>query len=179
MDTRLDHAGAPTLTTERLVLRAHRPDDFEAYHGIWSDPDVVRHISGKPSTPEESWGRLLRALGHWPVMGFGYWAAVERSSGRLVGEFGLADFHREITPSLDGAPEAGWVLSPSVHGRGLATEAMQAVIGWADRTLQAPRIVCIISPENPASIRVAAKCGFRDLCLTSYRGEPTLMMERL
>src|SRR5690242_21259683 len=75
-------ATAPTLETARLRLRAHRPDDFAACRAIWSDPEIVRHIGGKPSTGEEAWRRLLTYAGLWRLLGFGYWAIEERASGR-------------------------------------------------------------------------------------------------
>lgn len=60
---------APTLETERLILRPHRVQDFEAVAALWAEPEVVRFISGTPSAPEESWARLLRYIGHWQALG--------------------------------------------------------------------------------------------------------------
>jgi RimJ/RimL family protein N-acetyltransferase len=173
-----NHAGAPALETERLALRGHRAGDFADLAQMWADPDVVRWIGGRPFTPEEVWTRLLRAAGHWPVMGFGYWVLRDRASGRFVGEAGLADFQRDISPSFGGAPEAGWALAPWAQGQGLATEAMAAVLAWSDGVLKPERVVCMIAPENAASIRVADKCGFRKWRRTSYRGDPTVLFER-
>ena len=169
---------APTIETERLVLRAHRPDDFDPYHELWTDLDIVRHISGRPSSREETWSRLLRAIGHWQVMGFGFWAAVEKASGRLIGELGVADFRRELTPSMDDAGEAGWLIAPSAQGQGLATEGIRAALAWSDQRLGFPRLFCMIAPENAPSVRVAVKSGFRELAVTPYRDAPTLIMER-
>jgi RimJ/RimL family protein N-acetyltransferase len=61
---------APRLETERLVLRAHRVEDFPDLAALWSDPLVTRFISGVPQTPEESWSRLLRYAGHWLLLGY-------------------------------------------------------------------------------------------------------------
>jgi RimJ/RimL family protein N-acetyltransferase len=169
---------APTLETPRLILSAHRVEDFGDLAAMWSDPAVVRFIGGRPFSAEEVWTRLLRAVGHWPLMGFGYWVARERGSGRFVGEAGLADFRRDITPSFGGAPEAGWALAGWAHRRGLATEAMGAVLAWSDAELKPERTVCMISPGNAASIRVAEKCGYRELLRTAYRGEATVIFER-
>jgi len=168
----------PTLTTERLVLRGHRLDDFDDAYALWSDPAVVRHIGGHPHSREDVWARILRYAGHWLHLGFGYWAMTERATGRFVGEVGLAFFRREITPSLEGIPESGWVLAPWAHGRGLATEAVVAALAWHDARTGHGRTVCIIEPENVASVRVAAKCGYRELARTTYKGEPTVVFER-
>lgn len=172
------HAGAPTLQTERLILSAHRAEDFADLTAMWSDPRVVRHVGARPFTAEEVWTRLLRSVGHWPLMGFGYWVVRDRASGRFVGEAGLADFKRDITPSLGAAPEAGWALAAWAHGRGLATEAMGAVLAWSDAELKPARTVCVISPGNAASIGVAGKCGYREQLRAIYRGEPAIVFER-
>lgn len=168
----------PVIETARLRLRRHRVEDLADCAALWADPEVVRHISGRPFTEEEVWARLLRYVGHWALLGFGYWLVEERESGAFVGELGFADFHRDIEPALDGMPELGWVLASRAHGRGYATEAARAAVAWGERHFGAARIACIIAPGNHASIRVAEKCGFRLLQLTSYKGEPTLMFVR-
>jgi RimJ/RimL family protein N-acetyltransferase len=169
---------APALDTERLTLEGHVLADLAESAAMWGDPVVTRHIGGRPSTEEEVWARLLRYVGHWAALGYGYWAVREKRTGRFVGEVGLADFHRDLTPPLD-APEAGWVLAPWAHGQGFATEALGAVLAWAARDPRlAPRQVCLIAPENVASVRVAARHGFVEYARTTYHGEATLLLER-
>lgn len=165
---------APTLHTDRLILRAHRRDDFEALARMWADPTVTRHIGGKPATRQESWFRLLRYGGLWPMLGFGYWAITDRASGQYLGDAGLADFQRGMGPGFDGVPEAGWALVPEAFGHGLATEAMQQVLAWADGTLRADRTVCMIDPGNAASTRVAHKLGFTETRPAPPEGGPAL-----
>ena len=167
----------PRIETERLVLRAHTRDDFEACAAMWADPIVTRYISGKASTEQEAWFRLLRYAGHWALMGFGYWAIEEKSTGVFAGEAGFADFKRAIEPSIQGTPELGWVLASSARGKGFATEAVRAAVAWGDAHIAAPRTVCIIDPENRASLRVAEKCGYREYARTQFLG-PTIMFER-
>ena len=142
---------------------------------MWADPQVTRYIGGKPLTEEECWSRLLRYVGHWAWLGFGYWVAEERATGKLVGEIGFADYKRDLEPSLKGVPEIGWVLASHAHGRGYATEAVRAAVAWGDAHFSSLRTACIIAPENVASIRVAVKCGYREFKATSYKGLPTLM----
>lgn len=166
----------PVINTERLILRGHRLDDFDACAALWADPRVARYIGGRPFTGEEAWARLLRYAGHWALLGFGFWAVAEKASGSFIGELGFADFKREITPSLDGMPEVGWALSPSAQGRGYATEALRAVVAWGDGHFGgSQRTVCLIHPENLASIRVATKCGYQEFQRTTYHGEPTIL----
>ncbi len=169
----------PVLTTERLVLRGHRKDDFEDCAALWGDPAVVRYISGKASTSSESWARLLNYAGHWALLGFGFWAVEERGSGRYVGEVGLADFKRDIEPGFEGTPEAGWVLAPWSHGKGYATEAVEAALTWGGKELGMTRCICMIDPAHKASQRVAEKCGFKVFAETTFKGSPVLLLERV
>jgi RimJ/RimL family protein N-acetyltransferase len=168
----------PVLETPRLILRPHRLSDFEASFAMWSDPIVVRHITGKPSTEQASWGRMMNYLGLWHLLGFGYWAVEEKSSGQLVGEFGFADFKRDLQPSIRGLPELGWALASHVHGKGYATEGLRAALAWGDANLKASRVVCLIDPENLASFKVAAKLGFMEQAKTTYGGKPTVLYSR-
>jgi len=167
------------ITTQRLSLRAHTPLDFDDVARMWADPTVVRHISGKPSTREESWSRLLRYAGHWATMNFGYWSVRETKSGRFVGDVGLSEFRREIVPSLEGKAEAGWVLASWAHGNGFATEAVKAALAWYEREFGTLPTVCMIAPENDASLRVAQKCGYREFAQTLYKNEPVILLERI
>ena len=169
----------PTVETERLILRGFRLDDFDSYAAIWADPAVTQHISGRPFSREESWGRFLRYAGHWSYRSYGYWALEEKASGRLAGQAGLSDFKREIEPSIEGVPEMGWVLAPGSQGQGYATEAVKAALGWAEANFGPDcRTVCLIAPENRASLRVAEKCGYREFTRTTYHDGPTILLER-
>jgi RimJ/RimL family protein N-acetyltransferase len=169
---------APVLETERLSLRGHELGDFAECAAMWADPAVVRHVGGQPFSPQDVWTKLLRYVGHWQLLGYGYWVVRERASGRFVGEVGFADFKRALVPSLDGAPEAGWVLASWAHGRGLATEAVMGALAWGDAKFGTSRTACIIHAENLASIRVAAKCGYRESTRTTYMGQPTIVSFR-
>ena len=165
----------PVIETPRLRLRGHRADDHAALLAIWSDPVVVRYIGGHASTSQEAWLRLLRYLGLWCALGYGYWAIEEKSSGRFIGDIGYADFKRDIIPSLDGMPEMGWVLAADRHGNGYASEALAAVMAWGRTQLGGRTLVCIIDPQNSASIGVAIKAGFTLREQTMYMGDPVLL----
>src|ERR1035438_3628171 len=86
----------PIIETERLILRGHRIDDFNDCAAIWSMSEVVRYIGGKPLTSEDVWARLLRYVGHWQWMGFGFWAIEEKATGAFAGDTGFAEFKRDI-----------------------------------------------------------------------------------
>lgn len=150
-----------------------------AYAALWAEETVTRFIRGKPLTEEESWLRLLRQAGHWPLLGFGYWIVEEKSTGTLLGEAGLAEFRREIVPSIIGIPEAGWVFSPAVHGRGFAREAMEAILKWgAEHFADNTQTVCLIHPDNAASLQLAARLGYKEERQTIFRGQLTTVLKR-
>ena len=150
---------APTLTTERLILRAHSVGDFEACAAMWGDPEVARFIGGKPQSRQDAWFRILRYAGHWKLLGWGFWAITDKADGSFLGEGGFGDFRRGI-PALEGAPEIGWALAPPAWGRRITSEAVAAMLAWGDANLDASETRCTIAPENTASIRVAEKLGF-------------------
>lgn len=169
---------APALTTPRLLLRPHKREDAEAIYALWNEPTVYAHITGKPSTREECWARLLRYSGLWPLLGYGYWAIEDRETKAYVGEAGLADFHRMIEPSFGDTPEMGWLVSPQWQGQGLAREALEAIIEWAKAHIASPDIACMIAPENGPSLKLAARIGFIETGRTSYKGDPTILFRR-
>ncbi len=168
----------PTIETARLKLRGHRLDDFPHCAAMWADPNVTRYIGGKPLTEEEAWTKFLRYAGHWALLGFGYWVVEEKSTGKVAGELGFADYKRAVEPSLKGMPEIGWVLASYAHGKGYATEAVRAIVAWGDIHFQSARTACIVASENHASIRVAEKCGYREQQVANYKGNPLMMFVR-
>ena len=169
----------PILETARLRLRAFREGDLAPWAETMGDPNVVRHLGGSPFSREDTWRRILMATGAWPTFGFGYWAVERKEEGDLIGQMGFADFKRDMTPSIEGLPEMGWIFSPHAHGKGYATEAVQAALAWADEILKAPVIPAIIDPENAPSIRVAERCGFAQRESATYRGAPILLFRRV
>ena len=149
---------APTLITTRLTIAPMALDHFEAHAAAWADPALTQFIGGNPRSRNESWGKFLQGAGLWSIMGYGYWSFLDRETGTYLGNGGLAQFERGI-PELEGFPEAGWAFAPDAWGRGYATEAMAAILAWADEQ-GLPEIRCIIDPGNAASHKVAAKLGF-------------------
>jgi RimJ/RimL family protein N-acetyltransferase len=168
---------APVIETARLVLRAHRVADFEDLALMWADPAVLQFIGGVGSERRDSWMRLLRYGGCWPLFGYGYWAVRDKASGRYAGDVGFAQLFREIEPSIDGLPEGGWVFSPWAHGQGLASEALAAALGWLDAQGHA-RSVCLIDPGNAASLRLAGRHGYGEAQSVRFRDADNVLLTR-
>jgi RimJ/RimL family protein N-acetyltransferase len=174
--SRLSNLDIPVLETPRLRLRAHTAHDFSPACTLWAHPEVVRYTISKPATPEEVWSRILRYLGLWALLGYGYWVVEERSTRAFAGEIGLCNFHRDLEPPLGDVPEIGWTLLPQFQGRGYATEAARVCIEWARTAIAVERLACIVHTENTGSLRVATKCGFIPHHTTTYRGNPTQIL---
>ena len=166
----------PTIETERLTLRGYRAEDFSLFLRLWSDPAVVRHISGKPEAAPQIWKRFLRMVGHWSVLGFGYWMVDDKATGAPVGEVGFGEFRRDLEPSNFGSPEIGWMIAPEAQGRGYASEAAAAAIGWGDAIFEATRMSCIIAPANAPSLAVARKIGFGTARKGVFGGEEEVVV---
>ncbi len=171
-------AAAPAVETPRLRLRGHCGADLPHCLSMWSDPNVTRFIGGKPSSEQQTWARLLAYVGHWSVKGFGYWIIEEKETGGFVGEIGFADYKRDIAVAMRGVPELGFALASRCHGRGYATEAVGAVVAWADAHIASRRTVCLVSEQNSASLRVLAKCGYGVFDHGLYNGQPVLFLAR-
>lgn len=168
---------APVITTERLVLRAHVPSDLSHCLAMWEHPEFYRMIGGRALTEEEVWLRLLQYWGCWATLGYGVWLIEERSTGHFVGEVGVRDLKRATVPTFAGEPEVSWGLVPAFHGRGLAREAITAVLEWC-KNLPVTRLVCIINPENTRSIRLAEGQGFSWEQEVTYKGGQMALFSR-
>lgn len=101
-----------------------------------------------------------------------------REDGRFLGEVGFADYQRDITPSLDGVPEAGWVLASAAHGQGYASEVVHCMHQWADEVKGWNDTVCIFDPDHSVSQNVAHKVGYEVSGEAIYEGLPALVMRR-
>jgi RimJ/RimL family protein N-acetyltransferase len=111
-------------------------------------------------------------------MGFGYWAVEEKASNDFVGEVGLADFKRDVAPSMKGNPELGFALASRFHGKGYATESVRAALAWADAHAPYRRTVCMVNPQNLASLRVVTKCGYEVFEQGVYKEQSVLFLSR-
>ena len=146
----------PVLETPRLVLRALRDDDLDAYAAMLGDPKVVRYLGdGKPLDRGEAWRHLAMLVGHWALRGYGMWAVTRRGNDTMIGRAGL--FNPEGWPGF----EIGWTFARSCWGQGYATEAACRARDYAFETLLRADAISVIHPDNAASIRVAEKIGAR------------------
>jgi RimJ/RimL family protein N-acetyltransferase len=169
---------APTLETERLILRDFRKDDLDAHAATLGDEEVMRHIGGKPMNREDSWRRLLSGVGMWSLIGMGPWAVELKTDGRMVGHCGFFQFERDMNPLILGEPEMGWIFDTSVHGQGIAFEACSAAVSWAEDAIAAASYPAIIDLDNAPSMKLAEKLGFVRQADAVYRDSPIAFFRR-
>lgn len=167
----------PVFTTERLTLEPVSAQDFDDLMVIWADPVFVAAITGHPLSAEDIWLRLLRDIGHWQVKGYGNWSIRLRETGAYVGSIGVFDFRRALQPPFE-VPELGWGISVPFQGQGLAQEGLGPVLAWIDTVLKADRTVCMIAPDNQASVRLALRVGYKPYGDTTYKGAAVGLYER-
>ena len=140
----------PTLTTERLSLRAPTPADFPLYAEILCS-ERGADIGG-PYSRDDAWWDFAQLASGWVLHGHGGWA-VETKDGKLIG-FALIGFE----PG-DQEPELGYMLGEEAEGQGYATEAAQVVKNYAFATLKMTTLVSYITIGNARSERVAERLG--------------------
>ena len=161
---------APTLATERLLLRHVRPSDVGYFAETHADEDVMRHVGGAVSR-EDAWRRAMTGAGFWGVLGIGLWAVERQSDSETIGHVGFFDFQRDIQPSIAGEPEMGWIFSAKAQGNGFASEAGKAALDWFDSTVGPLSVPAIIDLDNAPSMKLAERLGFERLADATYRGE--------
>jgi RimJ/RimL family protein N-acetyltransferase len=143
----------PTLRTPRLLLRAFRASDWDAFAAMEGRDEVQRYRGGKPLTREQAWDSMQILLGQWLLRGYGRFALERLADGRFIGFAGV--LHPVDWPE----PELAYSIDQPYWGQGLATEAAIVARDWAFATGRFPRLVSYIMAGNVASQRVAAKLG--------------------
>jgi RimJ/RimL family protein N-acetyltransferase len=148
--------GFEPIVTERLRLRRSRPDDAEAISRYRSDPDVKRQQGWERTDPEAVRADIEEMAGRAPGEAGGWvqFSVEEREGTRLVGDVGLSPADDE-----PGVLKVGYTIDPAFQGRGYATEAVGALVGYAFGTLGADVVRAYASADNAASIRVAEHVG--------------------
>jgi [ribosomal protein S5]-alanine N-acetyltransferase len=159
------------LTTPRLHLRPFTPDDHEAIHVVYADPEVMRYVGhGAHKTLAET-VNALRIYGDVLTRrGYSFLAVTVRETGALIGDGGLHPLGG-VGPEV----ELGYTLAREAWGRGYATELGGALIEYAFTVLGVPRVVAQVEPANAASRNVLAKLGMTERGERAAYGRPHLL----
>jgi RimJ/RimL family protein N-acetyltransferase len=149
------------LETERLLLRRFTEDDVDNLVELDSDPEVMRYVTGGRPTPREMIeDDFLPAFLAYYERGdrYGFWAAIEKSTGEFLGWFHFRPPHGSSDPDV---AELGYRLRRAAWGKGYATEGSRALIrkGFSERGVR--RVTAMTYEENIGSRRVMEKSGLR------------------
>ena len=148
------------IRTARLLLRPHLESDLDDLVPFHSDPEVTRYIPWPVRNRLETRAALLTRLDKGTAAAEGDWlilAVVFAAENRVVGEVLLK---RESDAERTG--ELGYVIAASHQGRGLATEAADAMLGLAFGEFALERVTARIDEPNLASRRMIARLGFTE-----------------
>lgn len=150
---------APTfesLRTSRLVLRAWKDEDLEAFAALNADPRVMEHMPGTLSraASDASASKIRSSMSE---RGLGLWAAELPGEAPFIGFVGLScpTFDAPFSPCV----EIGWRLAHMYWGRGYATEGARAALDAAFGELGLPEVVSFTTKDNERSRRVMERLG--------------------
>lgn len=152
----LTHKGTILLTTDRLVLRPFLPEDARAMFDNWaSDEKVTRYVTWPAHTSPDVTKSLLE---QWCLCYADekYYNWVITLSGQPIGNISVV---RQSEKSQ--WCELGYCLGSAYWNQGFMTEAVQAVIDFLFDEVGFHRIVIEHAAKNPASGKVAQKCGLK------------------
>jgi RimJ/RimL family protein N-acetyltransferase len=157
MSSVFDFTTFPVLTTERLRLRQLTHADADAVMAMGSSPEVLRYLNDPPVDTRDKAIEMIDWLNrlyqkHDAVQ----WGITLRGDDHLIGQCGCYGWDR-----ANRRVDIGYHLMPSHWGKGYATEAARAAIGWCFDNLDVHRIQADCTDGNIASERVMLKCGFK------------------
>lgn len=162
------YSEAPTLETERLLLRPHRLEDFDAIAAMFETPRS--QFVGGPCSRKQAWRGFSADVGQWVLLGFGALAIELRDSGEFIGQIGLNK------PLHFPEREIGWLVWEKYEGFGYAYEAARRAHRFAFETLRWDTAVSYIDPDNARSISLAERLGARlDPDAATPDDDPTLV----
>ncbi len=147
------------IETERLVLRAFGPDDFDAVRAMQSDVGVTRYLYWGPRSDEEVRASLAKKIAATALRAAGdtlSLAAISKATGELVADLTLmwvSGEHRQ--------GEVGYIVPPAHQGHGYATEGTRKLLRIGFEELRLHRISGRLEARNASSARVLEKLGMR------------------
>jgi RimJ/RimL family protein N-acetyltransferase len=149
---------AVVIETEQLRLRPHRMDDYAAWLRMHRQPQTTKYLhwpSSDPGAIRDHLRARTRQTRLWQTDDF--LALAIEVDGELAGEVSL---HLRSVRAGTRMVEVGWVLDHRFTGRGLATEAAEALLNFAFDVVGARIAVAVVDHGNVGSIAVAERLGF-------------------
>ena len=148
--------GEVEIATRRLLLTPLRPEDAELMAGVLADERLHEFIGGSPASAAELRSRYRRLAAGSPDPGELWlnWIVRLSVTGEPVGTVQATVIRR----SERWEAAIAWVIGTNWQGRGYASEAARALVGWLSGR-GATVITAHIHPRHAASARVAERAG--------------------
>ncbi len=146
-----------TLLTPRLRLEPMTDAHLQGLFEMNRDPEVMRYITGKPDTIEDTQAMIDRVKARWAEWGYSWWTFIERDGGMIVGAGCVQHLGRDRA----NPHELGWRLRRDRWDRGYASEAARRMAAFAIDDLGAPQLVAFCDADNTGSAHVMTKLGMR------------------
>ncbi len=146
------------IETPRLILRLLAPDDAPTIVAYRQLPEVMRYLGNRPTTLEVTLDEIEYNR-EAPIGTPGYcvrFVIVAKESNTVVGDCLLKVLEDEPYHAT-----LGYAMNPAYQGKGYATEAVRATLGFAFERLKLHRITATIFAEHTASVKVAERVGMR------------------
>lgn len=143
------------IETERLYLRKLTLEDAPFMLELLNTPTWLQFIGDRNVHSIEDAENYLKngTLKSYQENGFGFYAVIEKTSGKTIGMCGL--IKRDSLPDID----IGFAFLPHLISKGFGYEAASATLDYALNTLKIKRIIAIVNPDNEKSIGLIKKIG--------------------
>lgn len=141
------------IETKHLTMRQLSNEDWSLYYELQTAPEIIALCFDEPSEADIKAGFESR-LPNWTADSEHWLCLVitEKESGNKVGVTGF-----NLT---GGVAEIGYLLLPSFHGKGYATESLEVLLAWSQDISEINSYNAVVTKGNIASERVLEKCGF-------------------
>lgn len=157
MSELFDFGTFPVLETPRLRLRELTLNDVDGVFAIRSDFEVTRYNTGLAYERPDQARDIIQAIRTGYVDGVELrWGITLKDNPLVIGMCGFNYWVRH-----DRRASIGYDLARAYWGKGLMTEAVQAMVTFGFERMNLNRIEADADGRNPASARVLEKAGFK------------------
>ncbi|MEO1085599.1 MAG: GNAT family N-acetyltransferase [Acidobacteriota bacterium] len=134
--------------TDRLYIRNLEDSDFEAFHEMQSDDEVMRYTTGEGFDAAENRRQLEMCISCYSKTDndFWVWAILRKSDRQFVGTCAIVPH--------EGRPEIGYRFLKRFFGFGFGQEICDGLIAYGINGLELPEIIAYVDVRNVASVKI-------------------------
>lgn len=142
------------IKTKRLGLRFLQESDIKYLEALEGDAEVKKYFPDGPRDRNKTEDMIKRFISNRENKGLPNFLIFDLESGEFIGRvgFGLTE---------DNEIEVGYVLHKNFWGKGIASEALSAMLAYAKENIKTDYIIAYADEGNVGSTRVMEKCGMQ------------------